>query len=200
MGVSESVDADEGLATPSPLLLVEEFVNTRSVEFGSDDLATTEGLRAWLVARGLLVGGASVTSSERSRAVRVREGLRALIAAGHDALPAPGLASADGLDPEALEDLTRLARALPLVLDVASRPPRLAPDTPGTVDAALATLLGAVAEAVADGTWARFKVCREPGCRWAYYDHSRNRSRAWCSMETCGNRAKARAFRKRAGG
>jgi predicted RNA-binding Zn ribbon-like protein len=196
----ESDEADEAGATPPPLGLVEDFVNTRSVEFGSDDLATADGLRAWLDARGLLVSGADVTSSERSRAVRLREGLRALIAASQGALPAPALASADGVDPAALDDLAGLARALPLVLDVSSRPPRLTSDSPGTVDAALATLLGAVAEAVADGTWARFKVCREPGCRWAYYDHSRNRSRAWCSMETCGNRAKARAFRKRAGG
>ena len=29
-------------------------------------------------------------------------------------------------------------------------------------------------------------------------DQSRNRSRSWCSMETCGNRAKARSFRSRA--
>ncbi|WP_280274034.1 CGNR zinc finger domain-containing protein [Nocardia wallacei] len=31
----------------------------------------------------------------------------------------------------------------------------------------------------------------------AYYAHSRNKSRTWCSMETCGNQAKARAFRRR---
>ncbi|HYH51840.1 MAG TPA: CGNR zinc finger domain-containing protein, partial [Acidimicrobiia bacterium] len=41
------------------------------------------------------------------------------------------------------------------------------------------------------------KVCRQPDCRWAYYDESRNRSRTWCSMESCGNRAKARSFRQR---
>lgn len=30
------------------------------------------------------------------------------------------------------------------------------------------------------------------GCGWLFLDTSRNRSRRWCSMETCGNRAKAR--------
>ncbi|MEM7117400.1 MAG: ABATE domain-containing protein [Chloroflexota bacterium] len=29
------------------------------------------------------------------------------------------------------------------------------------------------------------------GCGWLFLDVSRNRSRRWCSMETCGNRAKA---------
>jgi hypothetical protein len=33
--------------------------------------------------------------------------------------------------------------------------------------------------------------------RWAFYDHARNRSRTWCSMDACGNRAKARAYRAR---
>lgn len=29
------------------------------------------------------------------------------------------------------------------------------------------------------------------GCGWLFYDTTRNRSRRWCSMESCGNRAKA---------
>jgi predicted RNA-binding Zn ribbon-like protein len=75
--------------------------------------------------------------------------------------------------------------------------PHLVPATGKVPDDALARILAAVATAVADRTWSRMKVCRRPDCRWAYYDESRNRSRAWCSMETCGNRAKARSFRER---
>jgi predicted RNA-binding Zn ribbon-like protein len=183
--------------TPAPLRLVEDFVNTRSVELVTDDLGDPDALGEWLRGRGLLAAGVTVRPDDLRRAVRLREGVRALVAANRGELPTtpePG----DGLDREALADLDGLARRLALVVDVAQEPPRLAPATPGTVDAALATVLAAVAEAVADGSWARFKVCREPGCRWVYYDHSRNRSRAWCSMETCGNRAKARAFRSRA--
>ena len=103
------------------------------------------------------------------------------------------------MEPAALTDLTGLAREFPLVLDVESRPPRIVPRDPGPADAAPATMLGAVAHAVADGTWTRLKACREPGCRWVYYDYSRKRSRTWCSMASCGNRAKARAFRRRSG-
>ena len=36
----------------------------------------------------------------------------------------------------------------------------------------------------------RVKIC--PNCHWLYFDESRNRSRRWCDMNVCGNRAKAR--------
>ena len=32
---------------------------------------------------------------------------------------------------------------------------------------------------------------------WAFYDRSKNRSGRWCSMDSCGNVEKARAFRER---
>ena len=35
----------------------------------------------------------------------------------------------------------------------------------------------------------RLKICRN--CGWLFVDRSRNRSRAWCDMAVCGNRAKA---------
>ena len=67
------------------------------------------------------------------------------------------------------------------------------------LDAAGAILLAAVRLADA-GDWPRVKLCAAETCRWAFVDESRNRSRAWCSMEVCGNRAKARSFRSRARG
>jgi predicted RNA-binding Zn ribbon-like protein len=50
---------------------------------------------------------------------------------------------------------------------------------------------------MADATWERMKACRADDCRWAYLDTARNRSRAWCSMRVCGNRAKVQAYRER---
>jgi len=35
------------------------------------------------------------------------------------------------------------------------------------------------------------------GCGWLFFDSSRNHSRRWCSMESCGNRAKARRHYER---
>jgi predicted RNA-binding Zn ribbon-like protein len=40
--------------------------------------------------------------------------------------------------------------------------------------------------------------CEAPDCQWLFLDHSRNRSRRWCDMKSCGNRAKARRHYQRA--
>ena len=41
-------------------------------------------------------------------------------------------------------------------------------------------------------------VDEEPeGCSWLFLDMSKNRSRRWCDMKVCGNRAKARRFSAR---
>lgn len=69
--------------------------------------------------------------------------------------------------------------------------PRLvAADVVGAVLAAASRL------AVLD-RWDRVKICPASDCRWAFYDRSRNHSRTWCSMQVCGNREKARAWRGR---
>lgn len=41
--------------------------------------------------------------------------------------------------------------------------------------------------------------CASDECRWFFLDTSRNQSRRWCQMETCGNKAKARAHYHRHG-
>lgn len=46
------------------------------------------------------------------------------------------------------------------------------------------------------------RSCADPHCGWMFVDETRNHSRQWCSMEGCGNRAKARAHyaRRKAAG
>ena len=51
-------------------------------------------------------------------------------------------------------------------------------------------------ELLENGPLERIKECH-PGCAWLFLDTSRNSSRRWCSMQTCGNEAKVRRFRKR---
>jgi len=43
----------------------------------------------------------------------------------------------------------------------------------------------------------KVKACADPACGWLFIDISRNRSRRWCDMQDCGNRAKASRFYKR---
>lgn len=43
----------------------------------------------------------------------------------------------------------------------------------------------------------KVKACADPACGWLFIDVSRNRSRRWCDMQDCGNRAKATRFYKK---
>lgn len=53
------------------------------------------------------------------------------------------------------------------------------------------------AELATMGDLTRVKECASENCNWLFIDESRNRSRRWCDMKDCGNRAKARRFRQR---
>lgn len=71
-------------------------------------------------------------------------------------------------------------------------------------NAPVSALLGPVAwqaaELLTGGPLDRVKECPLPdGCGWIFLDTSRNRSRHWCNMKTCGNLAKVRRFRARQG-
>jgi predicted RNA-binding Zn ribbon-like protein len=69
---------------------------------------------------------------------------------------------------------------------------------------ALASLLGPVAEAVAqllvEGDFALVKQCEHPDCILWFYDRTKAHKRRWCSMALCGNRYKAAQFRKKNSG
>lgn len=43
----------------------------------------------------------------------------------------------------------------------------------------------------------RLKKCNNPNCSHFFYDRSKNNLRVWCSMKTCGNIMKVRAFYQR---
>jgi predicted RNA-binding Zn ribbon-like protein len=173
-------------AAPGDLEEVRQFANTVDVEGGSDSLATRDGAQAWLRARGLVSALYEVTDTERERLVVVRDALRQML-----------LHNAGGpFDAEAAAAINAAAVHSPLVMEASEAGMRLVPAGRG-VDAVIARLLGIVVGAEANGRWPRLKICHMDACRWAFYDHSKNRSGRWCSMAVCGNRAKARAFRER---
>jgi predicted RNA-binding Zn ribbon-like protein len=41
------------------------------------------------------------------------------------------------------------------------------------------------------------RQCTASDCEWLFMDSTRNRSRQWCSMQSCGNREKARRHYQR---
>lgn len=59
-------------------------------------------------------------------------------------------------------------------------------------------LAHAAVRLLVDADPSRLRRCA--GCRCAYYDTSKNRTRTWCDMRRCGNRAKAAAYYRRSRG
>jgi predicted RNA-binding Zn ribbon-like protein len=47
---------------------------------------------------------------------------------------------------------------------------------------------------------AHLRCCSSDTCRWLFLDTSKNHTRRWCEMKTCGNRMKARRFQARQAG
>jgi predicted RNA-binding Zn ribbon-like protein len=45
---------------------------------------------------------------------------------------------------------------------------------------------------ISDADRRRIRECSGDECNWLFVDTSKNRSRQWCSMQSCGNRHKAR--------
>jgi predicted RNA-binding Zn ribbon-like protein len=172
---------------PESLYLVQRFVNSVDLESGEDELATPEALREWFAERGLMDGADPVSAADLRRAVDVREGLRAVLLR-NNGLP---------LDEELVRKLDRAVGRAPVrVRFEPGRDPELVASASG-VDGAIAHLMARVAAGVESGAWERLKACPREECEWAFYDRSKNHSGRWCSMESCGNIEKARAFRER---
>jgi predicted RNA-binding Zn ribbon-like protein len=168
---------------PGGLVVVQALVNTLDRETGDDALSSPTAAAAWLARAGLRE---RLSRDDWQHLLAVREALRTLLAvnAGVESGESEGAAAT-------------LRAAGRLTADVA-------PDGRVTLrgegeDARrlVADALLAIHDAQVAGTWPRLKVCGNPTCRWAFYDASRNRAGAWCSMAECGNREKARRFRSR---
>jgi predicted RNA-binding Zn ribbon-like protein len=152
-----------------------------------DDQLADDRAGAWLAAWTGDAGAAEVTAEACAPLRELREGIRQQAAARKGAQP----------EPSVVERATAVLRMTPLVLDLGD-PPRLVPvGDVGPVGRAIATVAAALPAVHASGDWPRVKVCASADCRWAFLDTSRNRSRRWCSMSDCGNRAKNQAWRDR---
>jgi predicted RNA-binding Zn ribbon-like protein len=168
--------------------LVRDFVNTlhKDIHGDEEELTSPAALATWLRGHGL-VAGKRAEAEDLARALELREALRVLLRANN------------GIDVDtdaAHRVLDAAARRARVELRFVAGEPALVPAAQG-VAGALGRIVAAVHGAVADGSWSRLKACRAEDCEWAFVDHAKNQSRAWCSMSSCGNRAKARAHRER---
>ena len=63
--------------------------------------------------------------------------------------------------------------------------------------AVLGPIVWRTVELLEHGPLDRVKECGADDCGWMFLDTSKNGSRQWCSMKTCGNVSKVRRFRER---
>jgi predicted RNA-binding Zn ribbon-like protein len=175
--IGEELEPGGRPKAPGRLELLQRFINTYNHDFPPDwdRIGTADKATEWLRAKGLIAPGETVTDHERLQALR--ETIRALLVAPR---------------PDGFRALSAGAQ-LDVVVDADGRT-ALEPVRAG-VDGAVATLLGILHEAQVSGDWSRMKACRQ--CEYAFFDRSKNRSAAWCSMSICGNRTKNRAYYRR---
>lgn len=177
---------------PAYLQPLVDFANTIDVEAQhddfqkDDDFEAIETMRAWLAGHQLLTPEDGVDAAGYELVRSLRDVLRALFMANHDGTPSP----------EAIAQFNELAAGVAVTVRITGDGSSLEPAVSGAPSAA-ARLVALVHTAVAEGSWPRLKLCRADTCQWAYFDASKNRSRNWCSMGVCGNRAKVRAYQAR---
>ena len=176
-----------GRGAPEPLERVRRFVNTANPESGADHFETPASLAAWLEREGY----------GRPRVAERDAPAPCCCAPRSGSWPSPTTRAArvGPTRPRPTACSTAWARDLPLVVRFSSEP-GLLPVSSG-VDEVLSSLVATLHDAMVAGTWSRLKACRNSHCRWAFYDHSRNSSGAWCSELACGSRMKVRAYRAR---
>ena len=180
----------ESKPAPMPLLVVQSFVNTWEGDSGRDLLADPAAARRWLQEAGLLEG-VGADDADLASFREIRESIRSLLVHNGGG-PAPGFVELTAL--RTLADRSRFRTSVPSRGKVELRSEQ------GGRRQTLAQLLLVIRDAQRDGTWERLKACRNPDCRWAFYDRSHAGRGAWCDMAVCGNRIKNRNLRSRRSG
>ena len=174
---------------PGDLELLQRFTNLhvhRADDVGTDPPA--EIVRAFLVERGLLSEHERFTEKDRETYLALRDAIRALIQANEGAT----------ISAEDAEVIDRIGLAAGLHPHFhAAQAPTLEPRGGGGVAAAFGAVVAVAFVGAFDGSFEHLKLCADETCRAVFYDRSKNHSGRWCSMSTCGNRNKVRAWRER---
>jgi predicted RNA-binding Zn ribbon-like protein len=182
-----------------------DLVNTldsRPTVRAKELLETYADLAAWSRQSGILTAREERALLERARkepeaalevlerARRQREALFAIFSHGFRGAP---------ISPGALDDLRK---ALPTLY----RHPVLRSgagyelgweDDAKALDRMLGPVLRSAVALLTSEELDRVRVCGADNCDWLFLDESKSRSRQWCNMAVCGNRAKARRFYRR---
>jgi predicted RNA-binding Zn ribbon-like protein len=178
--IGEQLEPGGRPKAPGRLELLQRFINSHNHDFPDDwdRIETAAKAAKWLKEKGLIEPRDRISAADATRLRELREALRALIVASGT----PNATAAAVVRTQRAELRMTVDDTGTTVLTPAGR----------GADAAVAKLLGILHEAQLTGDWARMKACRH--CEYAFFDRSKNRSAAWCSMSICGNRTKNRTY------
>lgn len=165
-----------------------QFVNTvgsRRTAKPNEYLETPGDLAIWMAKRGF--AAKDVDESSRLRAIRLRDGLYRIfssVAAGSEL----DEADLEVLNGELCEALAKLELTARLSWELHQEDP---------FERAIMLISLSATDLLTSPLVSRIRECADEGCGWIFIDHSKNRTRRWCSMSDCGNLAKARRFQER---
>jgi len=166
-----------------------DFANTvswRATDRETDHIASPEGLARWAADNGLIdAGKAHFPDDALATAHALRTAIRTVIEA---AITQQNRPQAAAVILDVFKECLASAR-------FEGSPARI------LFHASPADILGPIALAAVDllrgDMFARLRMCPQDDCHWLFLDMTKNKSRRWCDMASCGNRAKASQFRKR---
>jgi predicted RNA-binding Zn ribbon-like protein len=190
-----------------------DFTNTvhpRPLSERLDYLNRYADLLSWARQATILTPGEAATLAEAARqhpraaaealaqALSLREALYGLLSARAAGLPAPAT------------DLDTINKAIGKAMGRAGLTPSARggfewswPGSTLAVDRVAWWVARSAAELLTSKDLTGVRECASYDCGWLFMDNTKNRSRRWCDMATCGNRAKGRRHyerRKSAGG
>jgi predicted RNA-binding Zn ribbon-like protein len=145
-----------------------------------------------------LLGGAERDPGAAARALAEAITFREALFRAFRAVAENGAPAAEDLD--SLNRVLSRARARERLVCRGGRCALAWPADDASLDRMLWPVARSAAEVLTSAEVSRVRICEATatdGCGWLFLDETRNRSRRWCSMKDCGNRAKARRHYRR---
>ena len=162
-------------------------VSWRGTDREIDHLASAGDIVAWAKEGGLVAGSYAIDASECDMLINRTRALRS-------AIGEPGAAIAQGGEPPSSAfDIIRDLAAGALRSAAVSGVPAIL-EFEG-IDQIVDTIAWAALDLLRGDELSRLKQCPPDDCQWLFIDRTKNLSRRWCDMATCGNRAKKHAHR-----
>jgi predicted RNA-binding Zn ribbon-like protein len=171
----------------NPVLDLANTISWRGTVRETDHLAGADAILTWAKGLGLVPGNFAVPSARRRAFEADVLGLRHAVMRAGEAIakgePPPKDALATVRDLAARSLASASLRGAPAELSFAHQ------------DRVTGPLAWAALDLLRSDELDRLKQCPAQNCRWLFLDRTKNRSRRWCDMATCGNQAKVRKHR-----